>query len=139
MNQGVRLQVLSSFESLPGTLVVDEEEIVEKQVVSGIAYSRDEAKIAIIGVADRPGVAAGIFGPLSEANINVDMIVQNVAADGELTDMTFPVGKAAFERALQVLEGVRTSVGFRNLIPRPEERRVGKGGVSQGRARWASC
>src|SRR3546814_10441478 len=63
-----------------------------------------------------PGVAAGIFGPLSEANINVDMIVQNVAADGELTDMTFTVGKADFERALQVLEGVRTSVGFRNLI-----------------------
>src|SRR3546814_6075174 len=105
-----------SSDLLPGTLVVDEEEIVEKQVVSGIAYSRDEAKIAIIGVADRPGVAAGIFGPLSEANINVDMIVQNVAADGELTDMTFTVGKADFERAMQVLEGVRTSVGFRNLI-----------------------
>src|SRR3546814_19328440 len=117
MNQGVRLQVLSSFESLPGTLVVDEEEIVEKQVVSGIAYSRDEAKIAIIGVADRPGVAAGIFGPLSEANINVDMIVQNVAADGELTEMTFPVGKADYERAL-----------------RSEERRVGQECVSTVRS-----
>ena len=77
----MRVQVLSSFEDKPGTLVVDEDEIVEKQIVSGIAYSRDEAKITLSGVADRPGVAAAIFGPLAEANINVDMIVQNVCSD----------------------------------------------------------
>src|SRR6202046_5596608 len=79
MNHRVRVQVLSSFVDRPGTMVVDEEEILEQQVVSGIAYSRDEAKITLRAVADRPGVAAGIFGPLADANINVDMIVQNVS------------------------------------------------------------
>lgn len=75
MNHGVRLQVLSSFEDKPGTLVVDEDEIVEQQVVSGIAYSRDEAKITLVKVADKPGVAASVFGPLADAAVNVDMIV----------------------------------------------------------------
>ena len=79
MNHRVRVQVLSSFTEAPGTLVVDEEEIVEKQVVSGIAYSRDEAKITLVKVPDRPGVAAAIFGPLADRAINVDMIVQNIA------------------------------------------------------------
>ncbi|HLY55300.1 MAG TPA: aspartate kinase [Stellaceae bacterium] len=104
MNHRVRVQVLSSFNDQPGTLVVDEDEIVEKQVVSGIAYSRDEAKITVMGVADRPGVAAAIFGPLAEANINVDMIVQNVAHDGRETDMTFTVGRAELDHAVRVLE-----------------------------------
>src|SRR3546814_3864161 len=91
MKHRVRLQVLSSFEDKPGTLVVDEEEIVEQEVVSGIAYSRDEAKITLLGVPDRPGVAAGIFGPLTDANINVDMIVQNVSEGGVSTDLTLTV------------------------------------------------
>jgi aspartate kinase len=104
MNHRVRVQVLSSFVDRPGTLVVDEDEILEKQVVSGIAYSRDEAKITLRAVADRPGVAAGIFGPLAEANINVDMIVQNVSRDGRTTDITFTVGKADLGRAVKVLE-----------------------------------
>jgi aspartate kinase len=104
MNHGVRVQVLSSFEDKPGTLVVDEEEIVEKAVVSGIAYSRDEAKVTLIRVPDRPGVAAAIFGPLAEAAINVDMIVQNISLDGETTDMTFTVGRADLKRALDVIE-----------------------------------
>ena len=104
MNHRVRVQVLSSFVDRPGTMVVDEEEILEQQVVSGIAYSRDEAKITLRAVADRPGVAAGIFGPLAEANINVDMIVQNVSRDGRTTDMTFTVGKADLGRAVKVLE-----------------------------------
>ncbi|MFO0293597.1 MAG: aspartate kinase, partial [Rhodospirillales bacterium] len=77
MNHRVRVQVLSSFEDKPGTLVVDEDEIVEKQVVSGIAYSRDEAKVTLTKVADKPGIAAAIFGPLADANVNVDMIVQS--------------------------------------------------------------
>jgi aspartate kinase len=105
MNHRVRVQVLSSFVDRPGTMVVDEEEILEQQVVSGIAYSRDEAKITLRAVADRPGVAAGIFGPLADANINVDMIVQNVSRDGRTTDMTFTVGKADLGRAVKVLEG----------------------------------
>ncbi len=116
MNTGVRVQVLSSFEDKPGTLVVDEEEIVEKQVVSGIAYSRDEAKITLAQVADRPGVAAGIFGPLAEASINVDMIVQNVSPDGGRTDLTFTVSRADLKRAVAVLEKLRDRIAYKDLI-----------------------
>ena len=88
MNQSVRLQVRSSFKNLPGTMVVNEDEILEKQVVSGIAYSRDEAKITLVDVRDRPGVAAAIFGPLAKANVNVDMIVQSTSANGKSTGIT---------------------------------------------------
>ena len=112
MNHRVRIQVLSSFSDqpgseLPGTLVVDEGEIVEQEIVTGIAYSRDEAKVTLLQVADSPGVAAAIFGPLTDAAINVDMIVQNVAPDGKSTDMTFTVSKADLDRAVSVLEGAR--------------------------------
>lgn len=103
MNHHVRLQVLSSFTTAPGTLVCDEDEIVEKEIVSGIAYSRDEAKVTLIGVADSPGIAASIFGSLADASINVDMIVQNVSEDGT-TDMTFTVGRADIDRARGVVE-----------------------------------
>jgi aspartate kinase len=116
MKHGVRVQVLSSFEDKPGTLVVNEDEIMEQELVSGIAYSRDEAKITLVAVPDRPGVAASIFGPLSDANINVDMIVQNVSEDGKNTDMTFTVSKGDFERAKQVLTGKQNSLNFRALI-----------------------
>ncbi|WP_374650338.1 aspartate kinase [Dongia sp.] len=116
MKHRVRVQVLSSFEDKPGTLVVDEEEIMEKELVSGIAYSRDEAKITLTRVADKPGVAAGIFGPLTDANINVDMIVQNISEDGKTTDMTFTVSKGDFDRALRVLEGSRNTLDFKELI-----------------------
>ena len=111
MNEHVRVQVLSSFADLPGTLVVDEDEIVEKETVSGIAYSRDEAKITLRRVPDRPGVAAGVFGPLAQQAVNVDMIVQNIAADGT-TDLTFTVGKADLPRALAALETLRPQIGF---------------------------
>jgi aspartate kinase len=117
MNHRVRLQVLSSFTDTPGTFVVDEDEIVEKRVVSGIAYSRDEAKITVERVADRPGVAAAIFGPLAENAINVDMIVQNVSADGNTTDLTFTVGRTDLDRALSVLEDRRKTLGFKALKP----------------------
>ncbi|WP_448206033.1 aspartate kinase [Azospirillum sp. sgz302134] len=121
MNHRVRVQVLSSFEeaagsALPGTLVVDEDEIVEKEVVSGIAYSRDEAKITLIGVADRPGVAANIFGPLTDAAVNVDMIVQNVSEDGKSTDMTFTVGKADLARAVKVLEDAQAELNYKRIV-----------------------
>jgi aspartate kinase len=117
MNRRVRLQVLSSFTDSPGTLVVDEDEIVEKQVVSGIAYSRDEAKITVQGVADRPGVAAAIFGPLADDAINVDMIVQNVSEDGQTTDLTFTVARSDLDRAVMVLEKSRALLGFAALKP----------------------
>ena len=121
MKHRVRVQVLSSFakesgSSLPGTLVVDEDENVEQLLVSGIAYSRDEAKITLVQVSDRPGVAAGIFGPLADAAINVDMIVQNVSADGKATDLTFTVGKADMERALKLLEAAKAEFGYQRLI-----------------------
>ncbi len=116
MNHRVRLQVLSSFTDTPGTLVVDEDEIVEHRVVSGIAYSREEAKITVAGVADRPGIAAAIFGPLADAAINVDMIVQNVSEDGQ-TDLTFTVTKADLDRAVAVLEQQNSKIGFTALRP----------------------
>ncbi len=116
MNHRVRVQVLSSFEDKPGTLVVDEEEIVEQAVVSGIAYSRDEAKVTLIRVPDRPGVAAGIFGPLAENAINVDMIVQNISLDGQTTDMTFTVGRADLQRALAVLEQNAAALGNPKIV-----------------------
>jgi len=114
MKHRVRVQVLSSFEDKPGTLVCDEDEIVEKELVSGIAYSRDEAKITLIKVPDRPGVAASIFGPLADAAINVDMIVQNVSEDGKSTDLTFTVGKADLERAKNVIESA--NLGYERLV-----------------------
>jgi aspartate kinase len=94
-----------------GTIVCGEDEIMETQVVSGIAYARDEAKITMLKVEDKPGVAARIFGPLADASINVDMIVQNVAADGHHTDLTFTVQAAELARALEVLKAARADIG----------------------------
>ena len=116
MNHKVRVQVRSSFSDAEGTLVVDEDEIVEQEVVSGIAYSKDEAKITLVRVADQPGVAAAIFGPLSDASVNVDMIVQNVSEDGKATDMTFTVVKEDFERAMAILESNKESLGYERLV-----------------------
>ncbi len=121
MKHRVRLQVLSSFANpvgsdLPGTLVVDEEEVLEQEVVSGIAYSRDEAKVTVIRVADQPGVAAAIFGPLADAAVNVDMIVQNIAEDGSVTDITFTVPRSDLHRTRQVLEQIRNQTPYERLI-----------------------
>jgi aspartate kinase len=121
----VRLLVRSSFDppgKVPGsaegagTLVCDEDEIVEQQVVSGIAYTKDEAKVTLVKVKDKPGVAASVFGPLADANINVDMIVQNVSADGATTDMTFTVAAADLDRALAVLDKVKDEIGYAELL-----------------------
>ena len=122
----VRTFVRSSFEdpdapgmgdllNPPGTLICDEDEIVEQSVVTGIAYAKDEAQVSLRRVADRPGVAAGIFGPLADANINVDRIVQNISEDGKSTDMTFTVPSGDVDKALRVLEKVRETVGFDNV------------------------
>ncbi|MCC7429079.1 MAG: aspartate kinase [Alphaproteobacteria bacterium] len=114
MKERVRVQVLSSFEDKPGTLIVDEDEIVEKAIVAGIAYSRDEAKVTIRRVPDRPGIAAAIFGPLAEKSIHVDMIVQDVSADGT-TGLTFTVGKADLKRALASIEAAQKTIGYAEL------------------------
>jgi aspartate kinase len=125
MTKKVRLFVRSSFDKPedidahsnhpPGTLICDEEEIVENQVVTGIAFSKDEAQISIRGVADKPGVAASLFGPLAEAHINVDMIVQNVSADGAKTDITFTVPVAEFEQAKATISKLQGKIGFSSM------------------------
>lgn len=124
----VRLQVRSSFDApdasrtghgieadIPGTLVCDEEEIVEQQVVSGIAYSKDEAKITLVKVEDKPGVAARVFGPLADNSINVDMIIQNVSDDGKSTDLTFTVPQAELARAEDVIRKAQAEIGYKDL------------------------
>lgn len=116
----VRLRVLSSFEEPSddaGTLVCDEEEIMESNVVAGVAYSRDEAKMTLISVADRPGIAAAIFGPLSEAGVNVDMIVQNISEDGR-TDMTFscPVDQVARAQAAMEKAKAADDINYHDLV-----------------------
>jgi len=116
MKHGVRLQVRSSFSDEPGTLVVNEDEIVEQELISGIAYSRDEAKITLVAVSDQPGVAALIFGPLAEAAVNVDMIVQNVSDDGKSTDMTFTVTMGDLDRALEIVKAHAKDFGYKEIL-----------------------
>lgn len=128
MKERVRVQVLSSFADVPGTLVVDEDEIVEQAMVSGIAYSRDEAKITLRHVPDRPGVAAAIFGPLSEAQVNVDMIVQNISADGT-TDMTFTVGRTDLPRVHTVLAAHKAAIGSDVVLTDPDVAKISVVGV----------
>src|SRR5204863_7896561 len=124
MVHNVRIVVRSSFDKPeaidprgepPGTLICPEEEIVEQQVVTGIAFSKDEAQISIRQVADKPGVAAAIFGPLADASINVDMIVQAISADGFTTDLTFTVPAADYERAREVLARSKAAIGYDHL------------------------
>ena len=116
MNYNVRIQVRSAFIDSPGTYLVSEDEIVEQQVVSGISHNRDEAKVTLLKVSDRPGVAAGVFGPLAEASVNVDMIVQNVSEDGKTTDLTFTVGQADLNLAVEVLETRKDEIGFHKIV-----------------------
>ncbi|MEO1705522.1 MAG: aspartate kinase, partial [Pseudomonadota bacterium] len=120
MRYKVKLRVLSSFEEMSdeaGTLVCDEEEIMEKNAVAGVAYSRDEAKMTLISVADRPGIAAAIFGPLAEAGVNVDMIVQNIAEEGR-TDMTFscPIDQVARAEKAMASAKERGEINFHDLV-----------------------
>jgi aspartate kinase len=124
MVHNVRIFVRSSFvkpedinsrSNFAGTLICDEADIVEQQVVTGIAFSKDEAQVSIRRVPDRPGVAAAIFGPLAEANINVDMIVQNVSADGSHTDLTFTVPNSDYERARITIEKAKAAINYERL------------------------
>ena len=124
MVHNVRIFVRSSFDppekidphgNPPGTLICDEGEIMEQQIVTGIAFSRDEAQISVRQVQDKPGVAAAIFGPLADANINVDMIVQNVSADGKTTDLTFTVPAGDYQRSLDVIAKAKAAIGYTRL------------------------
>jgi aspartate kinase len=115
MKYGVRIHVRSSFNENQGTIVTTEEEIMETAVVSGVAYSKNEAKITVVKVPDRPGIAAKIFKPLSEANIVVDVIVQNVSVTG-FTDLTFTIGRTDYRKAMQITEKAAKDVGAEKIV-----------------------
>ena len=115
MKYGVRIHVRSSFNDHPGTIVTTEEEIMETAVVSGVAYSKSEAKITVVKVPDRPGIAAKIFKPLSEANIVVDVIVQNVSVTG-FTDLTYTVGRTDYKKAMQITEKAAREAGAERVV-----------------------
>lgn len=143
MNHRMRTRVLSSFASsddLPpvrsgnnwpdiGTIVCDEDEVMENQVVSGIAYAKDEAKVTLLQIEDRPGKAAKVFVPLAKAGVNVDMIVQNVSSDGKRTDMTFTVSAADLPRAMDILQSVKDDVGYEKITGSPNVVKVSVIGV----------
>ena len=138
MAHNVRLQVRSSFDAadsafpedgIVGTLICNEDEIMEQEIVSGIAYAPNEAKVTLLQVADKPGVAAEIFGPLADAAVNVDMIVQNMSTDGKTTDVTFTLSTDELERALAVIEGLKGKVEFANLQAVPEMAKISVVGV----------
>ena len=129
MKEGVRIQVLSSFteegapvaDDLPGTMIISEDEMetddMEGQLITGIAHDKNESKITLTRVPDKPGAVANIFAPLAEAAINVDMIIQNAGREKGETDVTFTVPSADLDRALQVLEGAKENIGYNRLIP----------------------
>ena len=115
MRHNVNLQVRSSFSDAPGTLVVNEDAIVEQEKISGIAYSPDEAKVTIQGLPDKPGIAAGIFGELADNHINVDMIVQSAASEGQRTDITFSLGRGDLDKALEIIGGSKETLAFQGI------------------------
>lgn len=119
MTHGVRVQVLSSFDDVPGTMIVNEEDIVEKQLVTGLAYSRSDAVLTVFGVPDRPGTVAELFGPLADAEIVVDMIVQSQAPSSDRAEVTFTVPAADLERAVAVLEAQRERLCYERLETNP--------------------
>jgi aspartate kinase len=133
MVHNVKTYVRSSFDDpaapKQGTLICDEEDIVEKQVVTGIAFSRDEAQITLRKVADKPGVAAAIFVPLAEASINVDMIIQVVSDDAATTDITFTVPGAEYDRAKAILEARRAAIGYTALQGAPDVVKISAIGI----------
>jgi aspartate kinase len=116
MKEKVRVQVLSSFSDAPGTMVVDEDEIVEQELIAGVAYNRNEAKVTVVGVPDKPGAVAAIFGPLADASINVDMIVQNIAHASKTTDVTFTVPRTELVRSLDVLAAIKPDIAYAEVL-----------------------
>ncbi|CAI8234383.1 MAG: Aspartate kinase Ask_LysC [SAR116 cluster bacterium] len=116
MRHNVNLQVRSSFSDATGTLVVNEDAIVEQEKISGIAYSPDEAKVTIQGLPDKPGTAAAIFGELAENHINVDMIVQSATGEGQSADITFSLGRGDLAKALELINAGRDRLGFQDLV-----------------------
>lgn len=129
MKHKVPVQVLSTFSDEPGTMLVDEEEVMERRLITGVTYSKSDAQITLTGVKDKPGVAAAVFGPLADAEINVDMIVQNISSDGT-TDITFTIPKTDLERAVAELEKVRGKViEYKKLVTNKAVAKVSVVGV----------
>ena len=116
MKEKVRVQVLSSFSDAPGTLVVDEDEDMERELIAGVAYDKNEAKVTLVRVPDRPGVVAAIFGPLADADVNVDMIVQNIATAEKTTDVTFTVPRTQLPLSLDVLAKAHDQIGYAQVL-----------------------
>ncbi len=112
MRHNINLQVLSSFNNTVGTLVVSEDSVLEQETISGIAYSPDEAKVTIVGLPDRPGVAAVVFGALANGYVNVDMIVQSASTATKKTDISFSVGRADLDKAIEIINGTKNKLGF---------------------------
>ena len=115
MRHNVNLQVRSSFSDMPGTFVVDEDSVMEKETISGIAYAPDEAKITIIGLPDEPGIAASVFGQLAQNHVNVDMIVQSASSQSQRTDITFSLGQADLEKAFEIIKKNKDSFKFDDI------------------------
>ena len=115
MKNKLKINVLSSFEDKEGTFVVDEEEIMEKNIVSGIAFSLDEAKLTVVGLPDKPGQASKLFSSLGERAINVDMIVQSSSADRNATDLSFTVPKSELNESLKVMNSLQKEIGFETI------------------------
>jgi aspartate kinase len=130
MRHNVNLQVRSSFTDAPGTLVVNEDAIVEQEKISGIAYSPDEAKVTIQRLPDRPGIAAAIFGTLADNHINVDMIVQTAASEGQKTDISFSLGRGDLGKALEIIETRRESLGFDGVDPQDDVTKISVVGMA---------
>jgi len=125
----VPLRVLSSFEEGEGTLITYEDEVMEKALISGIAFNRDEAKLTALGVPDQPGVAHLILGPIADANIEVDMIIQNMAPDGKTTDFTFTVHRNEYQRSLEILQKVAGGMGANEVVGDPKIVKISLVGV----------
>ena len=124
MRHNVNLQVRSSFNDTTGTLVVNEDSVVEQETISGIAYSPDEAKITIIGLPDRPGIAAGVFGALADEQVNVDMIVQSASSATKKTDITFSVGRSDLQKAVDIINKIQIELEFESLDSSPNVAKI---------------
>jgi aspartate kinase len=133
MRERMPIKVLSSFDDRPGTIVVGDEELekseMERQLVTGIAYDKNEARVTLTGLPDRPGTVAGIFAPLAEAGINVDMIVQSVPRRGEVSDLTFTVPTASLVHSVEALKAAQEEIGFREILTDTDVVKVSAVGV----------
>ena len=124
MRHNVNLQVRSSFTDAPGTFVVNEDSIMEQETISGIAYSPDEAKITIVGLPDRPGVAAAVFGQLADHHVNIDMIVQSASSTTKTTDISFSVGRLDIEKAVDIIKKIQDSLEFETIVADPNVSKI---------------